>query len=219
MKSDYKSVVSRRTTLQWLAIAMAVPFIPRRLIANPSAIMEFTLTAKGYGTDPDLNHPVVPWSRCMTLPQLKLTAALADLILPATDRAPAPSTLGIPDFVDEWVSAPYTEQLADKKTVLDGLDWIDGEAHRRWKLPFLRGSVLQQQGILNSIAGPDANSIVSPERRFFRRLRFLVVGAYYTTAEGFRDIGYIGNVPLTSYPPITEAEEAILDGELKRLNV
>lgn len=219
MKPDYESLVSRRTTLRWLAVAMAAPFIPRRLLANPSAIMEFTSTARGYGTDPDLNHPLVPWSRCMTLPQLKLTAVLADIILPATDSAPAPSTLGVPDFVDEWVSAPYSEQLTDKKIVFDGLDWIDREAHRRWKMPFLRGSALQQQGILNSIANLGGNSVTATQTLFFRRLRFLVVGAYYTTAEGFRDIGYIGNVPLTSYPPITETEKAILDGELKRIGV
>ena len=30
---------------------------------------------------------------------------------------------------------------------------------------------------------------------FFGRLRALTLGAYFTTAEGWKDIGYIGNKP------------------------
>jgi Gluconate 2-dehydrogenase subunit 3 len=63
--------------------------------------------------------------------QLQHTAVLGDLILPGSTTAPAPSALGIPDFVDEWVSAPYPEQLEDRKTILEGLRWMDAEASRR----------------------------------------------------------------------------------------
>jgi len=50
-------------------------------------------------------------------------------------------------------------------------------------------------------------------------LRFLVVSAYYTTPEGFKDIGYTGNIPLSSYPPITDEERKILDKAFFRLGL
>jgi hypothetical protein len=57
------------------------------------------------------------------------------------------------------------------------------------------------------------------QRTVFRRIRFLVVGAYYTTLEGFKDIGYLGNVPLASYPPVTAEEQVILEQEWRRLGI
>jgi hypothetical protein len=47
----------------------------------------------------------------------------------------------------------------------------------------------------------------------------VTVGAYYTTPEGFRDIGYRGNVALSSYPPPTSQETAYLDEELRKLGL
>jgi hypothetical protein len=45
------------------------------------------------------------------------------------------------------------------------------------------------------------------------------VGAYYTTPEGFRDIGYVGNVPLETYPPISDQERALLEKALSALGL
>ena len=53
----------------------------------------------GYGTDPDLMHPVVPWSRTMTQGQLQTAAALADAILPADEHSPAASSVLTKQFV------------------------------------------------------------------------------------------------------------------------
>jgi hypothetical protein len=40
-----------------------------------------------------------------------------------------------------------------------------------------------------------------------------------TTPEGFKDIGYIGNVPQPSYPPPTQQEISILEKELQKLGI
>jgi hypothetical protein len=138
-----------------------------------------------------------------------LTAVLADLILPGTESAPAPSTLGIPDFMDEWVSAPYPQQQSDRTIVLDGLQWIDAEARRLWQRDFLQIDAQQREQIVMAML----------PKAFWSRFRYIVAGAYYTTPEGFKDIGYIGNVPLTSYPPVTDNERAILDAELRKLGI
>jgi hypothetical protein len=45
------------------------------------------------------------------------------------------------------------------------------------------------------------------------------VGAYYTTPKTYKDFGYLGNVPMESYPPATEEELAILEREFKKLGL
>ena len=39
--------------------------------------------------------------------------------------------------------------------------------------------------------------------QFFKKFRDLTAGGYYTTPEGMKDIGYVGNVPLATFdgPP------------------
>jgi hypothetical protein len=54
---------------------------------------------------------------------------------------------------------------------------------------------------------------------FFISFRKLTIGAYYTTKEGFKDIGYIGNVARVSDPGPSEAVKAALERELKKLGL
>lgn len=37
--------------------------------------------------------------------------------------------------------------------------------------------------------------------RFFDRVRYLTSTAFWTTAEGMRDLEYIGNIPLGQWDP------------------
>ena len=216
MKGVYTAKISRRTTLQWLAAATSLSGFSIPAFAFTRA---FEGTPRGYGSDPDLLNPVVPWSRSMTAQQLQLAAVLSDLILPGSAEAPSPSALGIPDFIDEWVSAPYPVQQADRKTILDGLIWIDAEARRLWGKDFLSIDEPQRRRILDVIGAGPYTDKPNAQQDFFQRLRFLIVGSYYTTKEGFAAIGYIGNVPLASFPGPSDREKALLDGELKKLGI
>jgi len=214
MSNRYIPRLSRRETLQWLATASVGFSFPAIAQARAGTLVAFEATAKGFGTDPDLHHPAVTWPRIMEPHQLQLTAALADMILPGSETAPASSAVGVPDFLNEWISAPYPEQLEDRPVILDGLKWMDVEAARRWQRGFLEIDETAKQLILHDLAQGN-----SWQTKFFQRFRFLVVGAYYTTPEGFRDIGYTGNVPLKSYPPVTDEERAILEKALSTLEL
>lgn len=195
MIPEYGARLSRRTTLFWLAAAGLLPTLP--VGALPSAPAN-----KGYGRDPNLLAPVVPWPRIMTKRELQLTAVMADLILPGTDSAPPPSALGVPEFVDEWISAPYPDQMNDRGVILGGLSSLDN-------VSFVEADTRRREQLLcEKIDG-----------LFIRRMRFLVVGGYYTTPEGFKDIGYVGNVPLQRFPPVTDAERGILETELRKLGI
>jgi hypothetical protein len=218
VSSPYRLKISRRATLQWFAAATALSSILPHALASTQNTAALP-AAKGYGTDPDLNSPIVPWARTMTAHQLQVTAVLSDLILPGTVSAPPPSALGIPEFVDEWVSAPYPEQQADRTVIFEGLKWLDIEATRRWQRAFLQIDDVQRLQLIDAIVSETDHPYVTTQNTFFRRVRYLVVGAYYTTPEGFKDIGYIGNIPLPSYPPVTEQERSILDAELRQLGI
>jgi hypothetical protein len=202
--------VDRRTTLKWLLASVAASQGGcthgeggKSLLGRAAAV-----DAAGYGTAPDLSNPVVPWSLTMTDAQLRVAAALCDAILPADDRSPAASALGVPDFIDEWISAPYPRQQEDRELILAGLEWLEQECRQRFGDGFAAIAEAQQHELLDELADPDDDQTVAPERvAFFRQFRYVSVGAYYTTPVGATDVGYIGNVPINGeYPgPSDEA--------------
>ena len=103
------------------------------------------VTSKGYGQDPDLITPQpAPWPRLMSEAQLVLTAVLADIIVPTEDDIPSASEVGVPDVIDEWISAPYPLQQQHRSITESGLLWIDSEARRRYQKLFVQLQEPQQ---------------------------------------------------------------------------
>lgn len=200
--------VDRRTTLKWLAAALAFSTHHGKSLAGT-----FMPSPKGYGTDPDLNK-VAPlaWDKVMSAHELKQTALLADLFLPGTAESPAPSALGIHDFMDEWISAPYPEQQSDRQLIQSGLVWVDQESTKRFGKDFTAISDAQRVEMMKAMAE-------KKDLPFFKRLRNLVVGAYFSSDAGFKDIGYSGNVTLAAFPAPTDEMMAIIDRECKALGV
>lgn len=214
--------VDRRTTIKWLAATMLsanagcasnARFVGEEIppaIGTDGALLGVARVpgGTGYGTDPDLLNPVAPWPRTMTSAQLETTSALCDLILPEDDKSPAASALGVPDFIDEWISAPYEQQQLDRQQILSGLECLEQQSRERFNEAFASVNESQASELLNDIAISAQQSGEQPELTdFFDRFRFLSVGAFYTTVEGMDDIGYIGNVPISGdYPgPSPEA--------------
>ena len=103
--------------------------------------------------------------------------------------------------------------------MIDGLAWIDAEARRLWNEGFLDIEDRHREQIVSAMASSQGQATPTTPHEFFCRFRYIVVGAYYTTPEGSRDIGFVGNVPLKSYPPVTEEERVILDAELRKLGI
>jgi Gluconate 2-dehydrogenase subunit 3 len=168
----------------------------------------------GYGNDPNVVTPSRPWPLILSAHQRQLISALSDIILPGTAEYPAPSQMGIDTFFDEWVSAPYQTQLADKVTITAGLALVDSEARRQFGAAFLALNPHQQREIVDAIASTSA-----PDRTFFVRFRYLLVGGYFTSDVGFKAIGYLGNVPLRAYPGVSQAAHRAIDDLLKELGL
>lgn len=194
--------MDRRAALKWMAMAAATtPLLESGFYAATAP------TATGYGTDPDLTRNYRPgdvWPLTLTDAQRSTAAALCDTIIPADSQGPGAATVGVHDFIDEWISAPYLGHDADRRTVVAGLAWLDGEAQRRFQNDFVNLVARQRNAICDDIC--DA-ATAKPEFRtgaeFFRRFRDLTAGGYYTTPEGMKDVGYTGNVALEKFegPP------------------
>lgn len=201
----------RRTA--YLTMAAGLPLGFTAATGMPGAawaeVAAAPVSGPGYGTDPDLIHPSVPWPNTLTDTQRHLLALLADHLLPEEGGSPAASAVGVVDVVDEWVSAPYPEQARHRQLMLAGLEWMDAEAQARWRQPFSAIDGRQQLQIIDGIAWPERavpEALAMPVL-FFSLLRQLVVGAYYTSPEGVAELGYVGNVPIAGdYPgPTPEA--------------
>jgi hypothetical protein len=210
----YISKIDRRTALAWVGVVgVALAGGAGVVVYGPK--MGGQPPPKGYGTDPKLVKPEpAPWPRQMTPAQLQVAALVSDFILPASGAAPSATALGVPDFLNEWVSAPYPDQVKDKATILDGLEALRLRARTRHGADFMALSADQRAGLLKPLT-----SAKGDERAFFRRFRSLVVGAYYTTEAGFKDIGYIGNVARAKDPGPSDEVKARLEHELQKLGL
>ena len=226
--------VDRRTTLRWLAaslgsgalgacgggggstdVAQAVRDIAD--LGTPAPI-----TGRGYGRYPDTRNPTVTWERTMTRAQLRLTRRLADMIIPGDDHSPGAGEVGVQDFIDEWVSAPYGGQQADRALLFEGLTWIEQEAmDRTGGARFIDAGERTGHAILDDIAHADrVRPGLEAQAAFFARFRYLVMSAYYATRAGEADLGYVGNTPTGGpYPGPTPEAMAHLEAGLKRLGL
>jgi hypothetical protein len=210
--------ISRREAMEWVLAAIAASSLPASdALAQPvgrtptpqenASTQPAVLVKGGYGVDPNLVKGYKPgelWPLTFNEVQKTAAAALADTILPKDALGPAASEVGVVEMVDEWVSAPYPQQQADRTVVLDGLAWIDTESNKRFGKPFAGLDARQKQAICDDICFPaKAKNEFKTTARFFARFRSLCAGAYYATPEGWKAIGYVGNVALPSFdgPP------------------
>jgi hypothetical protein len=209
---QYRPKIDRRTALAWVlmvgggavALGSGVAFNYRRQHAGPKS----DRVTGGYGTDPKLNPPAkAPWPRILSKDELQAAAVLADFVLPASGGAPSASALGVPDFIDEWVSAPYPDQLKDRAVIRDGLKSLIPD--------LVKGDAAKRSSALAAL--PRSTDVAT--RAFFRRFRALTIGAYYTTEAGFKDIGYIGNQARRFDPGPSAEVKAVLEERLKALGL
>lgn len=205
--------MDRRTTIKWmLAASVSLPALKGAVAhaaqaAAATAVPKPAVVPKPYGTDPNLVTVYKPgdlWPLTLSSVQRATATALADLIIPADATSPSASAVGVVEFIDEWISAPYEAHRADRKMVLEGFEWLDKESDRRFSRSFRALSTAQQRQICDDICYvPKAAAQFIDAARFFARYRDLTAGGFYTTPEGRKDLQYVGNVPLARFdgPP------------------
>jgi hypothetical protein len=206
--------MDRRTSLKWVLAAAGTMAGPQPLVyglerADSDAHAHDTAASKGYGIDPDLSKVYEPgelWPLTLTGPQRDTARVLCDLIIPADSSSASASEVGVVDFIDEWISAPYPRQRRDRATILDGLAWLDREAASRYppSTSFAALTHEQHTAICDGICLVEkAPPRLTAAARFFASYRDLTAGGFYTTPQGRQDVRYVGNVPMSHFngPP------------------
>ena len=211
--------VDRRTTLKWMLSAAATLPVLSMAGCDSEPVTRGDaaasgdpwtappdVTADGYGKDPDLLKDYKPgdtWPLTFGQAQRATATALSALILPADEDGPGAVEVGVVDFIDEWISSPYPDSVRDKPIILDGLAWMDTESKKRFKKDFAKLSDTQRVAICDDISAKEPKPEFTQAAAFFNKYRSLTAGGFFTTPVGMKDLGYVGNVALTSYdgPP------------------
>lgn len=127
-----------------------------------------------------------------TKEEMAAITVLGDIILPADEKSGSASQAGVPDFIGFIVKDMPHHQTPMR----GGLRWLELESHKRFGKGFVDVSADQQKQIVTDIAYPEK---AKPEMKqgvaFFNRMRDLVLTGFYTSQEGFKDLGYVGNQP------------------------
>ncbi len=207
--------MDRRTTIKWmLAAAASVPALHAANYAPRPFAIDVPAGQAGYGTDPNLTKEWKlgePWPLTLGIAARLTTTALCDLIIPADEASPSASSVGVVEFIDEWISAPYPQQRADREVILPGLKWMDDEARARFGAEFAGLTDAQRTAMADDICyAPRAASRFADAAKFFAKFRDLTAGGYYTTPVGMKALGYTGNVPLEKFdgPPPAALKKA-----------
>jgi gluconate 2-dehydrogenase gamma chain len=188
--------VSRRGVLHRLAAAMGVGLAPREAVSA-----QHVHQAAKEKDRADTYRP-----KLFNAHEYATLRRLAELIVPADERSGSALDAGAPEFIDLLCS--QNSRLASIYT--GGLLWLDHEIERRHGRHFVDVSEDEQLRMLDLLSGAQpvgeaSPAALAPGREFFQWIARMTVDAFYTSAVGIKDIGYVGNKGMTKYEVPEEA--------------
>ena len=183
----------------------ALPLAPDAITTDDSS--EIAANAprtgpRGTPNDPDLLHPKKDWPRLLTARELATLTALCDTIIPADAHGPAASAVGVPAWINEYVS--HATSARDLVRVRGGLVWLDTESSKRFGKTFAKLAESERHQLCDDLCFlPTAKAGFKSAARFFDLVRDLSASGYYSSDAGMKDLQYIGNVALPKFdgPP------------------
>lgn len=192
------SDVTRRDLLQRIALSIT---------AGPLTL-EAAQHVHGIAADEKAAHGVYK-AKALNAHEYKTLEKLADYIVPPEGSTGGATAAGAPEWID-LMSSQNPQLLA---IYTGGIAWLDHAMQRRGASNFVDATSEQQIAMLDLIA---YRKNETPERgpgiKFFEWARKMVVDAYYTSAIGIKDIGYMGNTALSKF----EVPQEVIDYALKR---
>ena len=136
-----------------------------------------------------------PKRKFFTAREARTVAVLSDDIIPRDGRSGSATDAGVPDYLDFHMSMAETSDDA-RVQMRGGLRWLDTESRKRFDVAYDRATEAQRHQILDEIAGPTAQvpAALRPGAAFFSNFRNLVASGFFSSAIGWKDLQYQGNV-------------------------
>ena len=189
--------MKRRDSLKALALSTFGIAVP--LKADPSVQNDF-LKGKGDPTDckdgrtpeEQVRDAKLQTDKFFTPQELKTVTLLSDIIVPADSVSGSASQAGVPAFIEFMMK----DQPSNQIPMRGGLRWLDNQCVKFYDKKFMDCSSAQRLEMVDRIAYPElAKPEFSQGVSFFNLMRNLTVTGFYTTQIGYKDVGYLGNVP------------------------
>jgi hypothetical protein len=194
MSDEARSPVTRRAALKVLGVLPLAgvaeaqapaqpPQAPRQPHATPNQ-------PAGQAAQPPSK---APQRKFFTAREWRTVGVLADDIIPRDARSGGATDAGVPAFIDYHLTVP--EAGEDSRVQMrGGLRWLDTESRRRFGKAYHQGAAAERHAILDDLSAPQPK----PEHRagaaFFSRFRDMVASGFFSSAIGWKDLQYQGNV-------------------------
>jgi gluconate 2-dehydrogenase gamma chain len=129
-----------------------------------------------------------------TADEWELVRLLVDYVIPKDAKSGSATDAKVPEFMDYMMSDPEASP-ASRLAMRGGLAWLDTESGRRFGTGFVASADAQRRAILDDIAWPErARPEMSHGVAFFNRFRDLTASGFFSSAIGYADLDYRGNV-------------------------
>jgi hypothetical protein len=124
----------------------------------------------------------------------KTLRVLVDYIIPRDEHSGSATDAKVPEYID-FLLAEKDANPANQVAMQGGLAWLDTECRRRFSKGFVDASDAQRRAVLDDIAFPaKARPEMSYGVTFFNRVRDMTASGFFSSAIGFQDLQYQGNV-------------------------
>jgi gluconate 2-dehydrogenase gamma chain len=182
------SDVSRRDALKLLG---AVPLVGAIDWSAPSLERATRMVARLHEEDAP---PAAYTPKYFTPHEWRTVRVLADMIIPKDERSGSATDAKAPEFMDFMLAEKDTSE-SSRVSMRGGLAWLDTEMRHRFDKDFFNATDAQRRAVLDDIAYPKtAKPQFSAGVNWFTRFRSNVGSAFFSSAMGWQDLRYMGNV-------------------------
>jgi gluconate 2-dehydrogenase gamma chain len=134
--------------------------------------------------------------KALTRHEFETLRALCEAIVPGASKGSAAEFIDLLSSQNPEMAAIYT----------GGLAWLDEAMKRSYNADFLAARLEGRIAMLDRLASrSNHNSEFVAGVRFFYWTRRMTVDAYYTSAAGIKELGYMGNKGMTEFKVPQEA--------------
>jgi len=128
--------------------------------------------------------------KTLTAHEFDTLKTLCEIIVPGATQGSAAEFVDILSSQNPEMAAVYT----------GGIAWLDQAMKREYSADFLTAKPADRTAMLDRIAyRRNETPELAPGIKFFSWARRLTVDAYYTSAAGIKEVGYMGNKGMSQF--------------------